>query len=757
MNCTFNEIIMKNAACYSVLTAFVLRNDITSKQQRITMSTQPVSESPEKAFESRDVMAVIPRDGVKRALLIAAGSFNDVGIPSLDGVDPDVALIRDRLLDSRCGFKPENVVVLESRHSPSLKKIKQALDDFLRLCRPNDFIFLYFAGHGFRCADVDYYVPCDAKPIFEADKTVSFEASSCFSFKYLRERIGACSAKFKWVIVDACRTNHTARDVFDGDLWNSIGELKAAKGSLWFQSCGLNQKSYEIKFIENGQTKNHGLFTWYFCEGAKGKAADKFGKISPRTLFNYACKKIQDECGGNCAIRQQPLFSCDDLSSDNFVFVDLSEAPAYRAKRLYDEASALCVGGKYEQAQEKIGEAIKIEPNNTEYKKLEVRVKVGVHINKGLRYFPKHKYAEAKREAELALELDPENQDALALKEAANNPASKPVPTEPIRPPKVESEPKRPRKVDRAAAAIIVAFMTTELCLWLSDSSRRLDNSLLPNYEEAIKDGEVVVSPPVEVATSVDDASVGSVPSIESDGDESKLELREADFKQTEPGSRAVLTYNGIEFAFRYCPSGSFTMGSPSDEEGRYDDETQREVNIGEGFWIFETETTQEQWDAVGVKKEEECIFKGANLPVGNVSWNESDSFIKELNSLNVAPAGWRFALPSEEQWEYVCRAGTTGSTYGVPLDDAAWYKDNSGDKPHEVGTKKPNKWGVYDMLGNVLEWTSSKYEGGSWFVFRSSCWDIEAQFCRPASRGAAAPTFCLGDLGFRAVLVRSK
>ncbi len=223
-------------------------------------------------------------------------------------------------------------------------------------------------------------------------------------------------------------------------------------------------------------------------------------------------------------------------------------------------------------------------------------------------------------------------------------------------------------------------------------------------------------------------------------------------------GTRKTLNYKGVEFSFRYCPSGIFTMGSPSDENGRWGNEPQREVNIDEGFWICETETTQAQWDAVGLKKEEYCRFKGAKLPVENVSWHESDSFIKKLNALNVAPEGWRFALPTEEQWEYACRAGTSGSTYGVSLDEAAWYGEtlNSG-STHEVGTKKPNNWGVYDMLGNVWEWTSSRYNGGSSFVDRGGGWNFVAQYCRPAERHYYVPTYCYVNLGFRGVLVRSE
>jgi len=222
-----------------------------------------------------------------------------------------------------------------------------------------------------------------------------------------------------------------------------------------------------------------------------------------------------------------------------------------------------------------------------------------------------------------------------------------------------------------------------------------------------------------------------------------------------EAGTRKTLTVNGVEFAFRYCPAGSFTMGSPLNESGRENDEIQRSVTISEGFWICETETTQAQWEAVGIEKAWKCKFKGTNLPVEYVSWYECDAFVRKLNELGLVPNDRRFVLPTEEQWEYACRAGTTGATYGVPLDEAAWYDENlySG-STHEVGTKKPNKWGVFDMLGNVWEWTSSKSDDSSSFVERGGSWISLAQFCRPAVRGRDDPIGS-SNLGFRCAIVR--
>jgi len=230
-------------------------------------------------------------------------------------------------------------------------------------------------------------------------------------------------------------------------------------------------------------------------------------------------------------------------------------------------------------------------------------------------------------------------------------------------------------------------------------------------------------------------------------------------FNNTEPGSRATLLYNGIEFAFRYCPPGSFMMGSPEDEAGRLDYEEQRTEAINEGFWICETEVTQEQWDSVGMKKNEGCYCNGAKYPVESISWNESVDFIKKLNDLGIATVGWRFDLPTEVQWEYACRAGTTGSTYGASLDDCAWYAKNSGSHPHEVAGMKPNNWGIYDMLGNVYEWTNSNSEqvvaGKSCWRVCGGCWNSEAQLCRPAHYFAYQSTFSNGIIGFRCVLVR--
>jgi formylglycine-generating enzyme required for sulfatase activity len=152
----------------------------------------------------------------------------------------------------------------------------------------------------------------------------------------------------------------------------------------------------------------------------------------------------------------------------------------------------------------------------------------------------------------------------------------------------------------------------------------------------------------------------------------------------------------------------TFTMGSPAGEAGRKADETQHEVKLTKGFWMGMCEVTQKQWEQVMGSNPSQN--KGKNLPVDNVSWNDCQGFTKKLNE---AVAGGGFRLPTEAEWEYACRAGTSGAHPGK-LDEIAWYDGNSPHKTSEVGLKKPNAWGLYDVLGNAQEWCQDSCDASS-------------------------------------------
>ncbi|WP_035277333.1 formylglycine-generating enzyme family protein [Desulforegula conservatrix] len=214
---------------------------------------------------------------------------------------------------------------------------------------------------------------------------------------------------------------------------------------------------------------------------------------------------------------------------------------------------------------------------------------------------------------------------------------------------------------------------------------------------------------------------------------------------------------------FAYIPPGEFLMGSPLSEEGRLDVEEQHHVRINKGFYMQTTEVTQGQWKAVMGNNPSEFKGCGDNCPVDNVSWEDANEFIIALNKMKKGI----FRLPTEEEWEYACRAGSSEAVYGNK-DDIAWYNNNSNKTTHPVMTKRPNDWNLYDMIGNVCEWCSDDYDyypkenttnrtassldhmrvvqrGGSWFC--------DTRICRAAHRGNFSPVFKFNDFGFRLVM----
>jgi len=230
-------------------------------------------------------------------------------------------------------------------------------------------------------------------------------------------------------------------------------------------------------------------------------------------------------------------------------------------------------------------------------------------------------------------------------------------------------------------------------------------------------------------------------------------------------GSDTISLGANVKMELAFIMPGTFTMGSPGSEDDRRNVENQVKVVLSLVFGLAKTEVTQAQWEAV--MGSNPSGFKGANLPVENVSRENAQAFIAKLNEKQILPAGWEFALPTEAQWEYACRAGETGPYPGGSLDEVGWYDGNSGNKTHEVGQKKPNAWGLHDMHGNVLEWCADWYEdtlkGGtdpigpslsSTRVFRGGGWINRPSVCRASYRNGSFPGYRSNDLGFRPAIV---
>jgi uncharacterized protein (TIGR02996 family) len=231
---------------------------------------------------------------------------------------------------------------------------------------------------------------------------------------------------------------------------------------------------------------------------------------------------------------------------------------------------------------------------------------------------------------------------------------------------------------------------------------------------------------------------------------------------------------------FRWCPAGTFTMGSPEDEEGHNVNEVQVEVTLSRGYWMGRTVVTQALFERVlGIQpwSGESSGKQGSHYPATHVSWEDSTEFCRKLTDrerlADRLPERWEYRLPTDAEWEYAARAGTTlayscGSD--ALLGEYAWYDPNasSGGEPfpHEVGLKMPNPWGLYDVHGNVWEWCSDYFrrkltggrdpkgssEGRS-RVSRGGSWHDAAGYCRSAYRGKRSPSIRPTDLGFRLAL----
>lgn len=260
-------------------------------------------------------------------------------------------------------------------------------------------------------------------------------------------------------------------------------------------------------------------------------------------------------------------------------------------------------------------------------------------------------------------------------------------------------------------------------------------------------------------------------------------------------GSRAGDQRQVDGVALCWCPAGRFVMGSPRDEPERRPDEDQVEVTLTSGFWMAKYETTQGLWKQVSGKLPDDFTAElppGDDLPVGNVNFAEVEAFCRKLTERSrlsrVLPRGWEFRLPTEAQWEYACRAGTTTATaFGDRLSSK---QANFKGKPYNsaepgpslnraarVGSYPPNAWGLHDMHGNTFEWcrdwyhrrlpggadpdlyldqgTATRSEHGDISrVRRGGCWSDDGWACRSAFRVRFEPERRYDHIGFRVVAV---
>ncbi len=240
---------------------------------------------------------------------------------------------------------------------------------------------------------------------------------------------------------------------------------------------------------------------------------------------------------------------------------------------------------------------------------------------------------------------------------------------------------------------------------------------------------------------------------------------------------------NSIGMRFVLIPAGTFWMGSPEDEEGRYPDEPRHQVTLTRAFWLGVHPVTQSQYEAVMGENPSHFWKKGggkakvkkidtASFPVEQVSWEDAAEFCEKLSMMSEEKKEKRLCrLPSEAEWEYSCRGGLASKPFhfGDILDKTqANFNDSGLQRTCAVGSYPPNAFGLHDMHGNVWEWCQEWYgdypagpvtdptgpEEGSRRVFRGGSWFGGSGYCRSAYRGRNEPTNRDYNLGFRAALV---
>ena len=237
-----------------------------------------------------------------------------------------------------------------------------------------------------------------------------------------------------------------------------------------------------------------------------------------------------------------------------------------------------------------------------------------------------------------------------------------------------------------------------------------------------------------------------------------------------EPSEQKLKNSLGMEFVL--IQPGKFMMGSPEDEPGRFTGEKLHAVNLTNPFYLQTTEVTQAQWQALMGKNPASQKRCGDNCPVEQVSWDDVQKFIQKLNQKEGTN---KYRLPTEAEWEYACRAGSTTAfpNGGITelncgrdpnLDPTGWYCGNSNNMIQPVARKKPNAWGLYDMLGNVQEWCQDLFgaypddevidpkgpKKGSYRAMRGGTWYSPARDTRCASRFGSPARYRFRHIGFR-------
>ncbi|OYD86654.1 peptidase C14 [Nostoc sp. 'Peltigera membranacea cyanobiont' 213] len=650
------------------------------------------------------------------------------------------ALLMQEFLSNEAGFER---IFFFSDDSPELagKSTRPTRTNLLRVLRQlfdnpfmgaGDNFWFFFSGHGIRYADRDYLMPCDGDP--------EDIENTAIAINFVSERLRRCGADNVVLILDACRNE--GKKTGEG-IGRQTAEEARQQGVISIFSCIPQEYSYEIEALQQG------AFTTALLEGLgiQGKCA------TVERLEQYLKFRVPELVRQYKNTRQTPYVIAEPVNKSHLILVS-------RYATLADIATL-----KNDAYQAEVNRNLDLA------EQLWIRV-LAAASGQDMEAVRSLQRIERLRNSSAIPDL-PQQTIPQASKSVTNTPISKPpqIPT---------SKPTPPSPINNTQTSGAGQFPISTISTPSTPASP--SNLILPNWSRR----RVIQTAGFAVA------GLGLTIAIPHFWPFDSGKTSPSNTNQTPGNVQVNITKritsdakdfvenlgNGITLEMVQIPGGTFMMGSPEGEAGRYEDESpQHQVKVP-GFFMGKYEITQAQYQAI--MRINPSQFKGEKRPVELVSWDEAVEFCKKLSQKNTEHT---YRLPSEAEWEYACRAGTktpfyfgeTITTDLVNYDGRYPYgsapKGEYRQQTTDVGKFPPNSFGLYDMHGNAWEWCLDVYnenyqgapkDGSAWLtgkdnnrkLLRGGSWVKDVSYCRSAARPWNARTNRNNNVGFRVVAV---
>ena len=679
---------------------------------------QLVSAEPLRGIKVIDELTHKNRDvGAYRALIIGIDEYQDKEIPNLDTAVADATAMA-KLLRDRYGFQldAENDLLLNTKATKAA--IYSSLRRLATATAPSDSVLIYYAGHGEldKIYDDGWWIPADAKL---GDPLTYLENVQ------IQKAMDKMQARHVLLISDSC---------YSGTLFGKSRALPRKIDNKYYLGLFNERSRWGMTSgnkspVADSGTGGHSVFAYQLLKELRNNAKPY---LSTQEIFT----RIAPIISNNSEVGQVPLCNPIVRTGDQggqFIFlassgaeIDVLVAPVAAGETLLSVKSNV-PGAKVYMDGRYLGDTALTDAQVTPGRH---RVRV-----------EKQGYQPYTRDMEFKPGRKKSLQAILDLKAPATG--SLYIRTEP------------------SEAGIRILNIGPKFSQGMELSPGRY-------HVEISASGYKTRTEWVELSAGEDkdlDIRLESAASATNSYESSAQPTAPAPSSDT--ASKEPFT-NSLGMKFVYIKPGTFMMGSPSSEADREDDERQHRVTLTKGYYLQSTEVTQGQWQAVMGDNPSRFKSCGADCPVEQVSWDDIQEFIKKLNQRD---SDYQYRLPTEAEWEYAARAGSESRfCFGdsdETLKEYTWFEDNSGGKTHPVSEKRPNKWGLYDMYGNVWEWCqdwyNEDYPGGSVTdprgpssgdarVLRGGSWGHFAGDCRSADRGGYGPTNRFLNQGFRLV-----